>query len=75
MGTNTPPVDRPQHEIGPLGWFAMAGFISMGALYFLDVVTEGGAISPMISLPIGIVAGVGVLLVWSWGEPIIEYTE
>ncbi len=75
MGSNTRSADRPQPKIGPLGWFAMAGFLSMSALYFLDLITEGDVISPIISLPIGIVAGIGVLLFWLGTDPTIEYTK
>lgn len=75
MGTKTRAVDGHGNRIGPLGWFAMAGFLSMGALYFVDMLAEGGIVSPIVSLPIGIVAGVGVLLFWLGNDPTAGYVE
>lgn len=75
MGTTTRSADRPRQEIGLLGWFAMTGFLSMGALYFLDLLIESVAVSPLISLPIGIVAGTGFLLFWLGNDPTVGYAQ
>lgn len=73
METKARPADPPQQEIGLFGWFALAGFVSMYALYFLDPVAEADVISPRVSLPIGVVAGIGAFLFWVSNDPTVMY--
>lgn len=75
MGTKAQSIDHHQHEIGPLGWFAMVGFLSMGALYVADMMTASSVVSPVVSLSIGVVAGIGVLLFWYGHDPTAERTD
>lgn len=74
MGTKARPVDRHRHEIGPLGWFTVVGFLSMGALYIADIMAASSVVSPVVSLSIGVVAGIGVLLFWYGRDPTAGYT-
>lgn len=62
--------DRNDNEIGALGWFSIAGFVIMGALYVLSVTTDAAALTtPMGDLAIAIVAGIGALLFWFGNDP------
>lgn len=69
MGARTQSTERSERRLGPLGWFALLGLLSMGGLYALDVATQGNGVAPTTSLPIGIVAGIGALLLWFGNDP------
>lgn len=64
--------NQSEQQLGALGWFSMIGFVSMLGLYYADVITGGNGIAPTITLPIGIVAGIGVLLFWMGNDPTID---
>ena len=61
---------REDDQIGSVGWFAVAGFVIMGLLYVLDVADIANSIlSPLWTLIVAVVAGVGALLLYAGNDP------
>lgn len=66
-----------RHGFGWFGWFSLAGFVILGALYLIDVfVAEVWPVSAPLTLAVALLAGVGALALYYGNDPTArEYRE
>lgn len=58
------------NRMGWLGWFSLAGFVILGALYIIDVAEiSSWPVSPTWTLIIAIIAGIGAALLYFGDDP------
>ena len=58
------------NEMGWLGWFSLAGFVILGALYIIDLVAvELWPFSATWTLIIALIAGIGAALLYFGNDP------
>lgn len=59
-----------RNRFGWFGWFSLAGFVIMGALYLIDIMaTDLWEFSALWTLVIALLAGIGALALYFGNDP------